>query len=58
MNLNLLGFTSYIHTAKSIKSLCRLLGLRAPAAVTSMYLVGESAEYIAAAVLSVNSVGA
>jgi hypothetical protein len=41
----------------SMKAWIRACGLRHPAQVTHMYLSGESADYIAAAVLVVNQVG-
>jgi len=45
------------YTGGSMKGWIRACNLRAPANVTSMYLSGEAAEYIAAAVLSVNQIG-
>ena len=53
----LIKIIGHSYTAGSMKSWIRAAGLRAPANVTSMYLRGESAQYIAAAVLSVNQVG-
>lgn len=45
------------YTGRSMKGWIRAANLRAPAEVTMMYLSGESAEYIAAAVLVVNQIG-
>ena len=58
MFLSLLSFSRvYVHTGRSIKSVCHALGLRHPAQVTDMYLRGESAEYISAAIHCVNQSG-
>ena len=58
MFLSLLSFSRiYVHTGRSIKSVCRSLGLKYPARVTDMYLQGESAAYISAAIHCVNQSG-
>lgn len=57
MFLTLFGFSLYCHTGKGIKRACALVGLRHPADITAMYLKGESAEYLQAAVYTVNQSG-
>lgn len=58
MFLRVLGVRFYIHTGRSFRHVTRVLGLSLPAAVTDMYLAGEHPDYIAAAILAVNTTGA
>lgn len=57
MFVHLLGIRFYIHTGASIKRVTDMLGLRHPALVTDMMLSGEHPDYIAAAIMAVNSTG-
>jgi len=55
--LTILGYSLHFVTGRGIKSLCSMLRLAAPADVVGMYLAGEPAEYIEAAVMAVNQSG-
>lgn len=47
-----------VQTGARMKRAVEAMGLRYPAGLTWMYLNGEASEYLAAAVLAVNQVGA
>jgi hypothetical protein len=55
---NMIHFISTAYTGGGLKSIIRYMGLQHPDRVTDMYLRGEPANYIAAATLAVNQIGA
>ena len=55
---DMIHFISTAYTGGGLKYAIRWMGLQHPARVTDMYLGSESAEYIAAATLAVNQIGA